>query len=197
MRISTTFLIFGLASVVAAAPHPTFPAAQAMVTRDIDHNLSMLGRDVPLYHARRKGPKPPVDNTESESKENQKVVISCTPKGSQGVALTEDERTKVVSLIKAKIKHILPDLEPDFPHQPQRFDQSMKEIAPGSKPDQIVTFTYHDQKTCKGSCTGRLNFRTRECKIIDAKGKLVTQNAKSSTKKPNSRLVLVLTLKFT
>ncbi|KAJ3740772.1 hypothetical protein DFH05DRAFT_367242 [Lentinula detonsa] len=147
MRISTTFLIFGLASVVAAAPHPTFPAAQAIVTRDIDNNLSMLGRDVPLYHARRKGPKPPVDNTESESKENQKVVISFTPKGSRGVALKQDEQTTVVSLIKAEIRHILPDLKPDFSHQPQRFDQLMREVAPGSKPDQIVTFTYHDQNT--------------------------------------------------
>ncbi|KAJ3994397.1 hypothetical protein F5050DRAFT_520868 [Lentinula boryana] len=199
MRISTTFLIFGLASVVAAAPHPvseqlsivldiltmasraqTFPAAQATVTRDIDNDLSMLGRDVPLIHARGKGPK---DNTESESEDNQNVVIKFSPKGAEGVVLKQNEQAEVVSLIK---KNMSPDLEPTFPHQPQRFDQLKTEIAPGSKPDQIITFTFYDQKNCKGSCTGHLNFRTRTCNILDANKKPVTTKTKSSTRKQNS-----------
>ncbi|KAJ3926929.1 MAG: hypothetical protein NXY57DRAFT_674990 [Lentinula lateritia] len=197
MRISTTFLLFELASIAWAAPRPVNvgqPNAQARSVAFAhgvapDQNPPILGRGAsPIYTREKKSPKPS-STTDDKAETEDGTKILFRPKG-RGISL-KSEQPLVQSAVTTFLKAVVPNVKPDYPSPCSRFDEPKTEVPPGGKPAQVVTFIFKDEKICGGYCTGFLDIKTRNGKIQTANGRWVRRPKKQSPQS-SSRSVFIL-----
>ncbi|GAW09861.1 hypothetical protein LENED_012066 [Lentinula edodes] len=188
MRISTTFLLFELASIAWAAPRPVNvgqPNAQARSVAFAhgvapDQNPALLGRGAsPIYTREKKSPNPSSTTADkAETEDGTKILFR--PKG-RGISLKSEQQPLVQSAVTAFLKVVVPNVKPNFPSACSRFDELKTEVPPGGKPAQVVTFTFEDKKICGGYCTGFLDIKTRNGKIRKTNGNEVHPPRKQSS----------------
>ncbi|KAJ3884411.1 hypothetical protein GG344DRAFT_84066 [Lentinula edodes] len=186
MRISTTFLLFELASIAWAAPRPVNvgqPNAQARGVAFAhgvapDQNPPILGRGAsPIYTREKKSPSP--SSTTDDKPEKAEIDVLFSPKGTRGTSLNPEQQSLINTFVTALLKAVLPGKKFKFSSKCPRFDELKVEIPPGGKPIQVVTFKFEDQ-ICGGYCTGFLDFKTRNGKIRTANGGKVHRPKKQS-----------------
>ncbi|KAJ4467769.1 hypothetical protein C8R41DRAFT_47749 [Lentinula lateritia] len=191
MRISTTFLLFELASIAWAAPRPVNvgqPNAQARSVAFAhgvapDQNPPILGRGAsPIYTREKKSPSP--SSTTDDKPEKAEIDVLFSPKGSRGTSLKPEQQSLIKTSVTTLLKAVLPDTKFKFSSTCPRFDEPKVEVPPGGKPIQVVTFKFKDQ-ICGGYCIGFVNTRTGNGKIRTANGREVHRPKKQSPQSPS------------
>ncbi|KAJ3874762.1 hypothetical protein F5051DRAFT_415942 [Lentinula edodes] len=186
MRISTTFLLFELASIAWAAPRPVNvgqPNAQARSVAFAhgvapDQNPPILGRGAsPIYTREKKSPSP--SSTTDDKPEKAEIDVLFSPKGTRGTSLKPEQQSLIETSVTTLLKTVLPDTKFKFSSTCPRFDELKVEVPPGGKPIQVVTFKFKDQ-ICGGYCIGFVNARTGNGKIHKANGREVYPPKKQS-----------------
>ncbi|KAJ4466467.1 hypothetical protein C8J55DRAFT_241668 [Lentinula edodes] len=202
MRISTTFLLFELASIAWAAPRPVNvgqPNAQARGVAFAhgvapDQNPPILGRGAsPIYTREKKSPGPS-STTDDKAETEDGTKILFRPKG-RGISLKSEQQPLVQSAVTTFLKAVVPNVKPNFPRACPQFDGLKTEVPPGGKPAQVVTFIFEDEKICSGYCTGFLDIKTRNGKIWKANGNEVHPPRKQSPQ-TSFRWVFILCFDF-
>ncbi|KAJ3809584.1 hypothetical protein F5876DRAFT_66342 [Lentinula aff. lateritia] len=197
MRIPTTFLLCGLASIAWAAPRPVNvgqPNAQARSVAFAhgvapDQNPPILGRGAsPIYIREKSSPKPS-STTDDKAETGDGTQIRFLSKG-RGILLKPEQQPVVQSAVTTFLKAVVPNVKPTFPSACSQFAELKTEVPPGGKPAQVVTFSFEDKKICGGLCTGFLDIKTRKGKIRKMNGHGVhppkKQSPQSSSRLPGS-----------
>ncbi|KAJ3897119.1 hypothetical protein F5879DRAFT_128435 [Lentinula edodes] len=206
MRLSWTFIIFGLASVVCAAPRPMNAEAReighteasklhetgALATRAGGANSATpnpsSSDQVTAEKKKKKGKKKKKDNSQKDSAADKDkgdglaAVLSCT---GGGRALRDDER----GIARIQLDQFLnPNPRPTklpvilIPiHLPQYY--AAQNVGAGGQTHEIIKFQFTHPKCGKGKsplCQGFLNLSTNGGKIRNAVGQLIYSRAESA-----------------
>ncbi|KAJ4478966.1 hypothetical protein J3R30DRAFT_2696439 [Lentinula aciculospora] len=183
MRISTTFFIFGLASVVCAAPGPMYARARS-VSSDTEA-LKLRGRDILAIRTtgssgQNSGSMPGQGGTSSTEKsvgkEEHLIPVVYRSIGAQGPRLTLAEQKKAIATLTKfvkdpKNKEQLPNLKLPQANTIQKFDGKW-DTAPGGI-SKSVSFSFAHEKTCKGNCRMIVDIQTSVVKVLNANGHVV------------------------
>ncbi|KAJ3924228.1 MAG: hypothetical protein NXY57DRAFT_979742 [Lentinula lateritia] len=203
MRLSWTFIIFGLASVVCAAPRPMNAEA-----RDIGHTEASKLHKTGALATRAGGgssadPNPsPSDQAPAEKKKEEDdpqedtaadrgdglgSVLSCT---GAGRPLNDRQKTLartalIVFFQSPSAKEKLPPIT--VPNNCARYYVA-NNVGAGGRANNIVNFQFQHRKCGEGFCRGFLNISTGAGKVRNAKEEVMYSVAASPTMVWNAKL---------
>ncbi|KAJ3865512.1 hypothetical protein EV359DRAFT_80396 [Lentinula novae-zelandiae] len=195
MRLSWTFIIFGLASVVCAAPQPMNAEA-----RDIGHTeASKLHKTGALATragggssadpnpspsdqapAEKKKEDDPQEDTAADRGDGLGSVLSCT---GAGRPLNDRQKTLartalIVFFQSPSAKEKLPPIT--VPNNCARYYVA-NNVGAGGRANNIVNFQFQHRKCGEGFCRGFLNISTGAGKVRNAKEEVMYSVAASPT----------------